>query len=210
MYFGHAPSNASASSPRWWLHSLWTTVTCKTIITFLAHEAKSRSWWWCADFFSKDTVRLSVNLTALIPAAPCWDEGGDCVDEPESERESWDNKGGVLSISSCNDKNNPFCQVKLPYLNGSIMWLEPTASHIHEASKSKRSKQNNNACRRNWWEIIYKDKIIVKYVLPLFPRSSQKNRQYCKIFQFVRLSWKIVNFVNFVVLQGQREKLSIL
>ena len=86
-----------------------TTATFKAIIISLAHEAKSRSWWWCADFFSKDTVRLNVNLTALIPAAPpelCWDEGGDCVDEPESERESWDNIGGVLSISSCDDKNN--------------------------------------------------------------------------------------------------------
>ena len=121
-----------------------TAVRCKTIILSLAHEAKSRSWWWCADFFSKDTVRLSVNLTALIPAAPpelCWDEGGDCVDEPESERESWDNIGGVLSISSCDDKNNnnPFCQITLTYLNGTITWLEPADSHIHEASKSKRT-----------------------------------------------------------------------
>ena len=93
----------------------------------MAHEAKSRSWWWCADFFSKDTVRLSVNLTALIPAAPpelCWDEGGDCVDEPESERESWDNIGGVLSISSCDDKNNnnPFCQ--LIYMFYNVAWAD--------------------------------------------------------------------------------------
>ena len=47
----------------------------------------------------------------------------------------------MLSISSCDDKNNnnPFCQITLTYLNGTITWLEPADSHIHEASKSKRT-----------------------------------------------------------------------
>ena len=189
-----------------------TAVRCKTIILSLAHEAKSRSWWWCADFFSKDTVRLSVNLTALIPAAPpelCWDEGGDCVDEPESERESWDNIGGLLSISSCDDKNNNnpwFYQITLTYLNGTIMWLEPAASHIHEASKSKRSKQ-----------IMLVEEINEKFTSTklsnLYRCFSQGHREkslILQILQFARPSWKLVNFVNFEVLQGHHKKLTIL
>ena len=77
--------------------------------------------------------------------------------------------------------HNLIYQITLTYFNGTIMWLEPAASHIHEASKSKRSKQIMLV------EEIYK-KFTSTKLSNLYRRFSQGDREKSPILQILQFA----------------------